>query len=85
MKYVNNCQLITLRMLSDKCDTARKQCCKLTPRSNFLKTEVNSRAKEGFQYWYRERPKPTSCLYSHCKSICDVNYPIHYKSIINPI
>jgi hypothetical protein len=37
------------------------------PRSAklLLKNCYNDRAKEGFVYWYRERPKSTLCKYNH--------------------
>ena len=31
--------------------------------SRSIPTDVNQRAKEGFKYWYQDRPKPTSCEY----------------------
>ena len=60
----------------DDCLRFRSMCPPTpTPRStrpcvsakpSALMTSYSVRAKEGFHYWYRERPKPTSCKYAAC-------------------
>ena len=32
-----------------------------TPTKRTLQNIYHARAREGFKYWYQERPKPTSC------------------------
>ena len=36
-----------------------------SPSRQSLNTSYNFRAKQGFKYWYQERPKPTSCKFPH--------------------
>ncbi|XP_033098776.1 uncharacterized protein LOC117102569 isoform X2 [Anneissia japonica] len=42
-------------------DNQRSKSHRPTHRSNMLRTSYNTKAKEGFNYWQIERPKPTGC------------------------
>ncbi|KAK2189855.1 hypothetical protein NP493_95g03017 [Ridgeia piscesae] len=57
------CEVLKFRDLCVPVPTQKSTRPCVSAKPSALMTEYSQRAKEGFQYWYRERPKPTSCKY----------------------
>ncbi|KAI0214443.1 hypothetical protein LSAT2_000456 [Lamellibrachia satsuma] len=61
IKEPRDCNLLKFRDMCAPRPTQRNTRPCISAKPSALTTSYSVRAKEGFQYWYHERPKPTSC------------------------
>lgn len=66
-----DCNLLKFRDMCAPRPTQRNTRPCISAKPSALTTSYSVRAKEGFQYWYHERPKPTSCKYSTTRGTFD--------------